>query len=535
MVVAYAPFAGSLRAAPAAAPIRPVEPQQVIEVSIYLKDRSGDPLLEQPPQAQAASTDTDAGVRGPMPLAMLPGAAPPRAALRSQRLDECADGFARVAEFASRNGLTVTGQEPARRLIKLSGTAEKLEAAFQTTLHEYGSAGGTFRARTGTLHLPTDLGDSVAAVLGLDQRPIATPKLRPLVDTAALSGFLPNAVGRMYDFPATAKLGNGECIAIIELGGGYLDSDTATACAAMAVPVPKVIAVGVTGGANQPGKDSNADGEVALDIQVAAGNASGAALAVYFAPNTSQGFVDAITAAVHDEHNKPSVISISWGSAEVNWTQQSIDAMSAAFKDAANLGVTVLAASGDNLATDGETDGALHVDFPASSPYVLGCGGTLLRTTGSSASAESVWNSGDSGTGGGISAKFALPAYQSKAGVPDAAANSGGGRGVPDIAGDADPASGYRIVVGGRVGVFGGTSAVAPLWAALVATINAAAGKSIGFVHPLLYGNQAAFNDITTGDNKTGAGGFVADAGWDACTGLGTPRGTALLKLFAPG
>src|SRR5262249_18015670 len=257
------------------------------------------------------------------------------------------------------------------------------------------------------------------------------------------------------------------------------------------------------------------------------GAAPGAVIAVYFAPNTVQGFVDAITRAVHDQQNRPSVISISWGSPEVGWTGQGIRAMTSALRDPARLGVTVLAAAGDKLAA-----ARAHGDFPASSPFVLGCGGTFLRATAGNIVSETVWNSNGGGTGGGISDVFDLPAYQSKADVPRSVNGGRVGRGVPDLAGDADPRSGYRVVVGGFGGTIGGTSAVAPLLAGLFALINEVIGKPAGFTHPLLYGNTMAFRQITQGDNKDGGIGYAAGPGWNACTGLGVADGEALLRVF---
>jgi kumamolisin len=294
----------------------------------------------------------------------------------------------------------------------------------------------------------------------------------------------------------------------------------------MGLAVPDIVAVGVDGADNSPGT-SDADGEVALDIQVAGGVAPGARLAVYFAPNTSQGFVDAITQAVHDDTNKPSALSISWGSPEDGWSEQAIAAMGAAFRDAVALDVTVCAASGDSLATDGESDGQAHVDYPASDPAVLGCGGTRITASGDAITGEIVWKSNGGGTGGGVSALFALPDYQQGAGVPAPAAGEGG-RGVPDVAGDADPDSGYRIVTGGQTGIIGGTSAVAPLWAAIVAVLNAARGAPLGQIHGQLYAATGAFRDITSGDNRSGSVGYAAGAGWDPCTGLGSPIGDGL-------
>jgi kumamolisin len=325
----------------------------------------------------------------------------------------------------------------------------------------------------------------------------------------------------------------GQCIAIIELGGGYNEADNSAAFAAMGLDLPEIVAVPVDGGSNKPGGTDGADGEVALDIQVAGGVAPGAKIAVYFAPNTSQGFVDAISQAVHDEDHRPSVISISWGSPEDGWSGQAIAAMSAAFEDAAKLGVTVTAASGDALATDGEEDGKAHVDYPASDPAVLGCGGTKLTASGSRIAGETVWNSHGGGTGGGVSSHFARPSYQKGLDIPSG--GKIGGRGVPDVAGNADPDSGYRIVVSGQTQIIGGTSAVAPLWAGIAALLNARGSGALGQPHERFYAAHTGFRDILKGDNKSGSLGYAAKPGWDPCTGLGTPNGTGLVALNTGG
>ena len=451
-----------------------------------------------------------------------------RAELGAQREKDHATDLDAIRAFAKDAGLEVVTEDAARRLVQLRGQAAAIEAAFGTELHHYERGGMVCRGRHGALHMPDKVVGCVAAVLGLDTTPIATPKFVPHRGPMPPTGFLPTDVAKLYGFgDANAS---GQCIGIIELGGGFTDADNRAAFDAMNLAIPDIVAVGVDGADNAPGV-SDADREVALDIQVAGGVAPGARLAVYFAPNTSQGFVDAITQAVHDDTNKPSVLSISWGSAEGGWSQQSISAMSAAFQDAASLGVTVCAASGDSLATDGENDGQAHVDYPASDPAVLGCGGTRITASGARITDEVVWKSNGGGTGGGVSALFALPAYQKNAGVPSPV-ESGGGRGVPDVAGDADPESGYRIVTGGKIGIIGGTSAVAPLWAAIVANLNAARGSSLGQVHVDLYAATGAFRDIITGDNKSGAVGYSARRGWDPCTGLGSPDGAALQSLL---
>src|SRR5579885_2426635 len=205
-----------------------------------------------------------------------------------------------------------------------------------------------------------------------------------------------------------------------------------------------------------------------------------------------------------------------------------MQAMDEAFQAAAALGITVCVAAGDNGSGDGESDGKPHVDFPASSPFALACGGTKLVASGGAVAKETVWNEGpDSATGGGVSNVFARPDYQAHAGVP-APAHAGGGRGVPDVAGDADPASGYQVRVDGQNFVIGGTSAVAPLMAGLVALLNQGLGQPVGFLNPLIYGLSpaaGAFRDITEGNN----GAFAAGPGWDACTGLGVADGGRLL------
>jgi len=270
---------------------------------------------------------------------------------------------------------------------------------------------------------------------------------------------------------------------------------------------------------------------VMLDIEVAASVAPGAKIAVYFTPNTDQGFIDAITTAVHDTTNKPSVISISWGGPESSWTAQSLAALDAACQSAAALGITITVAAGDDGSTDGGTGN--NVDFPASSPHVLACGGTKLVASGATISSEVVWNelaSQEGATGGGVSNVFPLPSWQANANVPASSA-SAGGRGVPDVAGDADPNAGYTIRVDGETMVIGGTSAVAPLWAGLIAVANQQLGKPVGFVQPALYAAKAAtaFSDITQGNN----GAFSAGPGWDACTGLGSPIAEKLIPLLA--
>jgi kumamolisin len=265
-----------------------------------------------------------------------------------------------------------------------------------------------------------------------------------------------------------------------------------------------------------------------LDIEVAGAVSPDASIVVYFAPNTDRGFLDAITAAVHDANNSPSVISISWGSAENQWTTQALQSFNDAFSAAATVGVTICVAAGDQGSADSQADGKAHADFPASSPFVLACGGTKITVKGTTIKSEVVWHeSSDSATGGGVSDVFPLPDYQKRAGVPPSASTGFKGRGLPDVAADADPRTGYNVLVDGQAMVIGGTSAVAPLMAGLIARVNQSKAKPVGFINPTLYANPKLCRDITQGDNITTSTneGYSAGPGWDACSGWGVLSG----------
>jgi kumamolisin len=445
----------------------------------------------------------------------------------------------RIEDFAHRSGLDVVEASPERRTVVLSGPVSALENAFGTELWLYDLDGRVFRGRSGPLTIPADVTGAVEGVFGLDDRPQTEPHVRlllegghPVLAEDATASFSPLDLARLYQFPPGAT-GAGQCIAILEFGGGYTTADLTTYFERLSLPVPAVVAVSVDGGHNQPeGKAEGPDAEVALDIEVAGAVAPGARIVVYFAPNTERGFIDAASTAVHDRLRRPSVVSISWGGPEKTWTAQAVTAIDTIFQDAAALGVTVLCASGDSGSGDGVADGLAHADFPSSSPHVTGCGGTRLSSAPSGISEEVVWSNARGATGGGVSDSFDRPDWQARAGVPPSA-NPGGrrGRGVPDVSADADPETGYRMLVDGQDTVGGGTSAVAPLWAGLVALLNERLGHPVGFLNPSLYGPVTAaggFNDITSGSN----GAYSAGPGWDPCTGLGTPRGTAILETL---
>jgi len=431
-----------------------------------------------------------------------------------------------VLAFTQSHNLTTVEVNLARRSIIVKGKISDFEAAFDVGMKGLQA----HRVLPDEISIPENLKDIVKGVFGLDTRPIARPmfqvaKKDPKIVSMAASpqSFTPVQLAELYGFP-TGVTGKGECIGIIELGGGYRTTDISNYFKGLGISAPNVSASLVDGGKNSPSTSDGADGEVMLDIEVAGAVANEANIVIYFCPNTDQGFLDAITSAIHDTKNKPSVISISWGSAEVNWTQQALDNFNEAFKSAAAVGVTICAAAGDSGSRDGETDGKVHVDFPASSPYVLACGGTSLKVSNYLIASETVWHdSADSASGGGVSGYFVLPDYQANSNVPLDVDTNFKGRGVPDVAGNADPNTGYEVLVDGDSLVIGGTSAVAPLMAGLIARINQQTGKPAGYIHPLIYSTPGLCRDITTGNNKTTSNdtGYVAGPGWDACSGLG--------------
>lgn len=446
----------------------------------------------------------------------------------------------RVERFARSSGLEVTDADALRRCVCLAGSAAACGAAFGVRLERFAAATGEHRGHRGPVRIPGSLRLHLLAVLGFDDRALARTQFRPfpsapgIAARAAAVSYTPPAVAALYGFPAGTD-GSGQTIAFLELGGGSVAADLAAYFAGLGLPRPALETHGVDGARNAATGDPNGpDGEVMLDLEVAGSIAPGARLAAWFAPNTDRGFLDGVTAAIHSTP-APTALSISWGAPEADWTGQARAALDAAFADAALRSVTVCCAAGDHGSSDGLADGRAHVDYPASSPHVLACGGTHLEGSGTTISTESVWDDGPGGgtTGGGVSDVYPLPSWQARAGIP-ASANPGArrGRGVPDVAGDADPQTGYRVRVDGRDAVYGGTSAVAPLWAALLVRLAQASGARPGWLGPRLYAHLAAdLRDIRSGSN----GACAAGPGWDACTGLGSPDGTRLAGSLGPG
>jgi kumamolisin len=456
----------------------------------------------------------------------------------------------KVTKVLHEFGLQVVESNPKTRTVKVAGPSSAMEKAFLVKLVRYGHKLGNYRGRVGSLHIPNKLEKMVEGVFGLDNRRVtkrravaAAPRMKATT-AKSRAWFFPAELAEIYRFPPGD--GEGQSIAVLEFGGGFFPSDLAAFCKAARVPVPKVIPISVDHAPTD--QHDGQEGEVMLDIEVIAGACPKATIPVYFSHFTERGWVDAMDAAIHDQKNQSSVISISWGNAEDNpatWTHQAIVQINETLKEAALLGITVCVASGDDGSDDQVGDGHAHADFPGCSPYALGVGGTLLHKRGDSYD-ETTWKDGDGlrdngggSTGGGVSRIFDRPKWQ-KVNIANINPGAKDGRVTPDVAANASGKSGYRTVVDGKPSTTGGTSASAPLWAALIARINQnlPKGKRVGYLTPVLYqasGNSTvgavACRDIISGDNKTSAvGGYSSGSGFDAVTGWGTPLGDKLLE-----
>ncbi len=480
------------------------------------------------------------------------------------------EDIAKVKLVLENFGLEVLNSNKATRSMTVAGNIEAMEKAFQVKLFRCTSAkDGAYRGRTGVLHIPAELNGIVDAVYGLDTRrvihrrrprPVATSPLPTLAATTTHRGFFPQELAKFYDFPDGD--GAGQSIGILEFGGRVQSDALHRFCTQTGVPVPNVVEVDIDGGATDTSDDPS--GEVMLDIEVVAGICPKATIPVYFGPNFDEkSWVDTIDQAIHDDVNKPLILSISWGNSEDGpqsaWQGISIAHVDDSLHEAALMGITVCVASGDDGSDDQGGDGKAHADFPASSQYVLAVGGTDLRVRGGVVS-ERVWKDGSGirpeggSTGGGVSVLFPRPPFQQGINIRSANPGASVGRVVPDVAAHAQSdglRTGYFFVIDGPNGpvttVNGGTSASAPLWAALLARINAllqkekGPDKRAGYLTPILYSagedgkpiGSTVCKDITDGDNISAhSGGYRAGPGFDAVTGWGSPIGRKLLAAL---
>ena len=505
--------------------IGPSDPGQKIEVTLVLRRRSSAPAIPKP---------EDIGAQLPRDRQYIT-----RESFGAVYGAEH-DHVVKVEDFARASGLTVLRSSSAKRTITLAGSRADVSAAFRVNVMELSDKYGSYLGYKTPIRVPVELASIVTSVFGLEDRVLACPQVRSLAHEdvvrmgplPALQIYTGPQVAELYNFPNAS--GQGECNGIIEFGGGYDLTDVMGYFQnlGLAVKPNSISYVSLGGVTNKPGLSAFLDTEVYLDVEVAGSVASQARLTVYFAPPTTNGFVDAFSTAIHDPVNKPSVIFCTWGAFELLWQgmPSAMAELEVYFQEAAALGVTIVVASGDSGATAGVHNDGPHLYYPGSSPNVLSIGGTSLFSSAGSVVRESTWNrllTGGGASTGGFSRVFQLPPYQRG---PNRAVSTVG-RGVPDACADADPFTGYLIRVYWYHAVIAGTSAAAPLWAALIARINELLGVPVGYFNPLIYGKLASggvFNDVTLGNN----GLFAAGPGWDACTGWGSPDGVKLLQAL---
>ncbi|MBV9999256.1 MAG: VCBS repeat-containing protein [Verrucomicrobia bacterium] len=460
------------------------------------------------------------------------------------------DDIALVVKFAQEHGLAVEETHLARRTVTISGTVAQMNNAFAVNLGRYehevqdGSRDPVhtevYRGREGFVHIPAELQDIITGVFGLDNRRVVKRNKADPTNTKPISV---DTARQLYRFPGNSAAG--QTIAILS-EDGYKSSDISQSFGGHP---PAIVDINV-----DASNSGNADPETTQDIFIAGSAAPGAKIAVYFTKFSQAGWIDLLHRVAHPKPGDPvcSVLSSSFylcnGDDSATLTAEGlsrsfVNAVSAAFQDAAIQGLTVCIASGDTGTASKRTDGKAHVQYPASDPWVLSVGGTTIGNVNGSSYDEYVWNDTffggvEGATGGGISDFFAMPKYQLGAGVPVSLNDQHVGRGVPDVAANASPNSGYPLTVDGSSGIGDGTSASAPLWAGYIAVLNAALGVNVGFINPVLYRlGSYVFRDILgspgpANNGLDGVSGYPATPGWDACTGWGSPNGTALLAAL---
>ena len=427
-----------------------------------------------------------------------------------------------ITAFCQRHGLQA--EYAGGRKVHVTGPVKGMEAAFGTKLEEkkHVNSAKTIRARTGSLSIPTELAPIIQTVLGLDNRPVASPKYRinrskiARTPGSAAPYFTGPQLASIYNAPNNT--GTGRTIGILCLGGGIQLTYLQTYFKRIGVAMPNVRILPILGATNSPDGLDGADGENYLDIEAAGGMAPGSTIVIVIAPNSDQGYSEAIDTI----NQMADVGSSSWGSEEASWTADARSLCDSLFEEGVTAGTTWFAAAGDGGSSDGGSGD--NVDYPASSPYVVGVGGTKLQAipaTGQIIS-ETVWNDLPSGgaTGGGWSADYPAPSYQ--AGYQ--------ARGVPDVAAVASPETGLLVEGDGQTTIIGGTSLAAPLWAGGMALVQNAIGARSGNILPAIYANQGqCCNPITDGNN----GSFEAGPGNNRCCGWGSPNFTKIAAVLA--
>ncbi len=511
----------------------------------------------------ASPVEVTVTVRGPDLPQVTPGKSMSREELERNYSASPADMDAVAAELG-RNGLEVLDSAASTRSLRVRGTAEQMDATFRANLGVYRHDGYEYRGREGSLQIPVALDGIVTGVFGLDQRRVARrapgiPPTQASAESVAQDALSPADLEERYRFPEGE--GEGQTVAIAEFGGAYFPDDLATFCTQQGRPEPSVKQVGLgvpvlteqqvmAMPPTQREQVLGEAGEVNMDVQIVAGLCPAADIVVYFATWDQKGWVDLLNEVVKGVPAGAVAVSVSWGLSEDS-SDFSADArrvIDHRLQAAALLGITVCVSAGDDGSGDQVSDGKAHVNFPACSPHVLAVGGTQLD-----GDQEVVWwqapgrrSDGGGSTGGGISRLFPQPSWQNvEVTSPDRSGATG--RVIPDIAALAGPPY-YQLVLLGKAAPNGGTSAAAPLWAALIARSAAALNppRAPVFLAPLLYGagpdghplGTSVCRDITSGENtSTPPGwGFGAGPGFDAVSGWGVPDGPPLVGTqMAPG
>lgn len=455
-----------------------------------------------------------------------------------------------VTAWAVARGLTIFESHAGMAVVKVSGTPEQYNTLFGITLQTIVNGDKTYYMHDGAVTVPDAINDVVDSVLGLDTRPVFRPTA--ILDTATPPDVGPNIIGSptpvdlalAYRFPRSPGgdlvQGKGTCVGILELGGGWTTQNLTSTFGRIGQPNPVVVDVLVSGGSNNPA-DTNPSGEVMLDIYCVGAVAPSAKIAMYFAPNTFAAFVDAIYACANDTVNNPSVLSISWGTNDTNFGGY-LSVMDTAFQACTVRGITTFVASGDYGVQAVFGAATYTLNHPSTSPYVVAAGGTVISINNDyTIASEQPWGTagGSFAAGGGVSRIYPVPTWQtgltSKL-YPSGTVAALTGRGTPDISA---MATGYTFYYGAPnyTGTFLGTSATAPLLGGMMARLNSLTGRRIGFINADMYSiADTAFNDMTAGDNHGGnTVGYMAQAGWDAASGLGSPKGDVIYAFYKKG
>jgi kumamolisin len=434
--------------------------------------------------------------------------------IKNRETDKCE--IVSMQKIITKYGLTLVTSNSL--FVQVTGTYSSFLTMLNTRIYEFIYNGIRYYSYTSCIKLPLYM-SFVIAILGFDNFPCAQTRAVSLIGAAP---YTPIQVANLYNYPN--KDGSGQSVAIIALGGGFILNDLNTYFSNLSLTTPTINSISVDNAINNPyDKQHNNNIELVTSIEIIGAIANKSVINIYFAPNTSLGFYDAIYSAMSDSVRKPKVISIGWGAPEYNWTSNNMMAFDILFQYGITNNINTCVPSGDFGSAD--IPGSIHqnVDFPASSPNVTSCGGTKLVSDGTTIQKECVWYYKKRGSGGGHSKFFEKPVYQNGIQLIKQY------RGVPDCAANADKRTGYSIYVHNKNIIVGGTSTSTALTASLILLLNQIRDRPIGFLNNYLYNNNVC-KDIIYGDN----GYYKATLGWDECSGMGRIDGLLILPYINP-